>query len=86
MARKIKYTDELIDSVNKYNDTLEIIAQKILNLKIEFSEKDIEYTFPSLAIIISIIFVTLIVYIIMRFSINRINKQNTIETIRNENI
>ncbi len=42
MARKIKYTDELIDSVNKYNDTLEIIAQKILNLKIEFSEKDIE--------------------------------------------
>lgn len=42
MARKIKYTDELIDSVNKYNDTLEIISQKILNLKIEFSEKDIE--------------------------------------------
>jgi hypothetical protein len=42
VARKIKYTDELIDSVNKYNDTLEIISQKILNLKIEFSEKDIE--------------------------------------------
>ncbi len=42
MARKIKYTDELIDSVNKYNDTLEIVSQKILNLKIEFSEKDIE--------------------------------------------
>lgn len=42
VARKIKYTDELIDSVNKYNDTLEIVSQKILNLKIEFSEKDIE--------------------------------------------
>ena len=26
----IKYTDELIDSVNKYNDTLESIAQRIL--------------------------------------------------------
>lgn len=39
---KINYSDELIDSVNKYNDNLEMIAQKILNLKIEFNEKDIE--------------------------------------------
>lgn len=39
---KIKYTDELVDSVNKYNDNLEMIAQKILNLKIEFNEKDID--------------------------------------------
>lgn len=39
---RIKYTDELIDNVNKYNDNLEMIAQKILNLKIEFNEKDIE--------------------------------------------
>lgn len=39
---RIKYTDELIDSVNKYNENLEMIAQKILNLKIEFNEKDIE--------------------------------------------
>ena len=38
----IKYTDELIDSVNKYNDNLESIAQKILNLKIDFTDKDIE--------------------------------------------
>ena len=38
----IKYTDELIDSVNKYNDNLELIAQKILNLKIDFTDKDIE--------------------------------------------
>ena len=38
----IKYTDELVDSINKYNDNLEMIAQKILNLKIEFNEKDIE--------------------------------------------
>ena len=38
----IKYTDELIDSVNKYNDNLESIAQKILNLKIDFTDEDIE--------------------------------------------
>ena len=38
----IKYTDELIDSVNKYNDNLESIVQRILNLKIDFIDKDIE--------------------------------------------
>lgn len=38
----IKYTDELVDNINKYNDNLEMISQKILNLKIEFNEKDIE--------------------------------------------
>ena len=38
----IKYTDELIDSVNKYNNNLESIAQRILNLKIDFTDKDIE--------------------------------------------
>ena len=38
----IKYTDELIDSVNKYNDNLESIAQRILNLKIDFANEDFE--------------------------------------------
>ena len=38
----IKYTDELIDSVNKYNDNLESIAQRILNLKIDYNDEDIE--------------------------------------------
>lgn len=38
----IKYTNELIDSVNKYNDKLESVAQKILNLKIDFTDEDIE--------------------------------------------
>lgn len=37
-------------------------------------------------IIISIIFVFILVFIIMRYSINKVNKQNTIETIRKENI
>ena len=38
----IKYTDELTNAVNKYNDNLESIAQKILNLKIDFTDEDIE--------------------------------------------
>ena len=41
---------------------------------------------PIKAIIISIIFVFILVFIIMKYSINKINKQNTIDTIRNENI
>lgn len=39
---RIKYTEELIESVNKYNDNLEQISQKILNLKIHINDKDIE--------------------------------------------
>ncbi len=41
---------------------------------------------PVNAIIISAIFVFIFVFIIMRYSISKINKQNTIETIRKENI
>lgn len=41
-VKYIKYTDELTNAVNKYNDNLESIAQRILNLKIEFNDKDIE--------------------------------------------
>lgn len=39
---EIKYTDELVDSVKKYNNNLEMISQKILSLKIDFNERDIE--------------------------------------------
>lgn len=41
---------------------------------------------PINAIIISAVFVFLFVFVIMRYSISKINKQNTIETIRKENI
>lgn len=41
---------------------------------------------PINPIIISIIFVFILVFIIMKYSISKINKQNTIETIRKENI
>lgn len=45
-----------------------------------------EFILPYSAILISIVFVLLIVFMIMRYSIAKINRQNTIETIRNENI
>ena len=41
---------------------------------------------PVMPILISIIFVFILVYVIMKYSIKRINKQNIIETIRKENI
>ncbi len=46
----------------------------------------VKYVLPVKAILISIVFVMFIVGLIMRFSLNKINKQNIIETIRNENI
>lgn len=47
---------------------------------------DTSYLFPLLPIVISIIAVLVVVWIIMRFSINKIKNQNIIETIRNDNI
>ena len=41
---------------------------------------------PVNPIIISIIAVFILVFVIMRYTMSKINKQNTIETIRNENI
>lgn len=52
-----------------------------------FSEgMEMSYRLPIMAIIIAIIFVFLIIGLIMKYSLSRINKQNIIETIRNENI
>ena len=45
-----------------------------------------QYELPILAIMISIIAVFTLIICIMKYSINKINKQNIIETIRNENI
>ncbi len=44
------------------------------------------YTLPIKAIVICAIGVMLLISIIMKYSINKIDKQNIIETIRNENI
>lgn len=52
-----------------------------------YSEKlELPYHLPLGAIIISVVFVFIIVYTIMRYSIKKINKQNIIETIRKETI
>lgn len=44
------------------------------------------FIFPGKAILISIIFVFVLVYIIMKYSIAKINRQNTIETIRKDTV
>ena len=49
-------------------------------------DSDIPYKLPFVAIIISILVVFILISLIMKYSLNKINKQNTIETIRNENI
>jgi putative ABC transport system permease protein len=48
--------------------------------------QSIEFTIPINAIVIAIIAVFLLITVIMKYSMSKINKQNTIETIRNENI
>ena len=47
---------------------------------------DYGFIWPIQALIISVVFVFIIVFIIMRFAIGKINKQNIIETIRKENV
>lgn len=49
-------------------------------------ESNLPFALPILAIIISIIIVYLLITFLMKYSMNKINKENTIETIRNENI
>ena len=58
------------------------IAYKVF----EANNGQITYSFPWVAIVISIIAVMLVVRMIMRFSISKVRKQNIIETIRNDNI
>ncbi len=49
-------------------------------------ESNVKFELPLNAIIISIVVVFLLITCIMKYSMSKINKQNTIETIRNENI
>lgn len=46
----------------------------------------LDYSFPTVAVLISIVFVFFVVWLIMKISISKVNKQNIIETIRNDNI
>ena len=47
---------------------------------------DFGYIFPWSAVIISIVAVSILIGIIMRYSVKQVEKQNIIETIRDENI
>lgn len=47
---------------------------------------EMEYVLPYKAITVAVIFVAVVIGIIMRYSMSKINKQNIIETIRNDNI
>lgn len=44
------------------------------------------FVFPWKAILISIAAVIIVVWLIMKYSISKVDKQNIIETIRNDNI
>ena len=44
------------------------------------------YELPFKAIGISIVVVAILIWVVMRFSLKKINKQNIIETIRKDNI
>ena len=50
------------------------------------TNKNYDYIFPWLAVLISIVFVFVMVWLIMKFSIAKVGRQNIIETIRNDNI
>lgn len=64
---------------------LGLIASYIIYLAFK---EGLEFTYiiPIKALIIVIIFVSIIIGITMKYSLSKINKQNIIETIRNENI
>ena len=47
---------------------------------------EMNYILPYKSIIVAVIFVAVVIGIIMRYSMSKINKQNIIETIRNDNI
>ena len=62
------------------------IGGYLIFLAFNANNRKYEFIFPWLAILISIVFVFAIVWLIMRFSIAKVQKQNIIETIRKDNI
>lgn len=60
---------------------LSYLLYKSFNVSMEM-----QYSIPWIPIGISVLFVFIIVFITMKYSLNKINKQNIIETIRNDNI
>ena len=68
-----------------YGSILGIIGSYFVHRAFD-GKLDTQFILPYKAIIICIVFVFIVVYMIMKYSISKINKQNTIETIRKENI
>ena len=68
-----------------YGIVLGIIGSIVVH-KLIMKNYDFEYVLPINAIFIAVIFIVVIVLIIMKYSVSKINKQNIIETIRNNNI
>lgn len=62
------------------------VGLSYLEYKPLLGDQELSFDIPILAIIISIIVVYLLITILMKYSMSKINKQNIIETIRNENI
>ena len=60
---------------------LSFIIYKLLG-----QSEGLKFSLPIKSILIVCLFVFILIYLLMKYSINKINKQNTIETIRNENI
>lgn len=60
---------------------LSYLLYKSFNVSMEM-----QYSIPWIPIGISVLFVFIIVFITMKYSLNKINEQNIIETIRNDNI
>lgn len=71
-----------------YGILLSLLVTYIVYLSnVSLSESnELVYELPLTQIIISIIVVIILIYLIMKYSVNKVNKQNIIETIRNDNI
>lgn len=63
-----------------------VLLSYVLTVILNENGDVVEYQLPILSILLSIVLVFFLITIIMKYSITKINKQNTIETIRNENI
>ena len=68
-----------------YGSILGIIGSYFVHRAFD-GKLDTQFVLPYKAILICVLFVFIVVYMIMKYSINKINRQNMIETIRKENI
>ena len=63
-----------------------ILSYIIWNRLTSLDAVDFKFELPYIPLLISFLFIMLVVGLIMKYSLSKINKQNIIETIRNDNI